>query len=165
LLLTVLAVRMLRLYCKQCKSLVGTRCRHWTTSHDCACCRAAVRRFADCMHLAEPGCSVTAAELERHEHYIKFLAEVKVRFTAMKDGVAWLLWHGKGWHGGLIGGRCTSAQALHGTCGLAGSKGRSARMQLIVSQLNLIRCLITVSSEVRALLLSLTRVSPDSAPT
>jgi putative ribosome biogenesis GTPase RsgA len=38
------------------------------------CCR-----FADCMHLAEPGCAVTEAELERHEHYVKFLAEVKVR--------------------------------------------------------------------------------------
>lgn len=31
------------------------------------------------MHLAEPGCAVTEAELERHEHYVKFLAEVKVR--------------------------------------------------------------------------------------
>lgn len=30
------------------------------------------------MHLAEPGCAVTDAELERHEHYVKFLAEVKV---------------------------------------------------------------------------------------
>uniref|UniRef100_A0A383WD87 EngC GTPase domain-containing protein n=1 Tax=Tetradesmus obliquus TaxID=3088 RepID=A0A383WD87_TETOB len=36
-------------------------------------------RFADCMHLAEPGCAVTAAELERHEHYVKFLAEIKAR--------------------------------------------------------------------------------------
>lgn len=40
---------------------------------------ACPRRFADCMHLAEPGCAVTAADLERHEHYIKFLAEIKVR--------------------------------------------------------------------------------------
>ncbi|KAF6264792.1 hypothetical protein COO60DRAFT_1266780 [Scenedesmus sp. NREL 46B-D3] len=36
-------------------------------------------RFADCMHLAEPGCAVTAADLERHEHYVKFLAEIKAR--------------------------------------------------------------------------------------
>jgi energy-coupling factor transporter ATP-binding protein EcfA2 len=35
-------------------------------------------RFGDCMHLAEPGCAVTAAELQRHEHYVKFLAEIKV---------------------------------------------------------------------------------------
>lgn len=35
-------------------------------------------RFTDCMHLAEPGCAVTAADLERHEHYVKFLAEIKV---------------------------------------------------------------------------------------
>jgi putative ribosome biogenesis GTPase RsgA len=33
------------------------------------------------MHLAEPGCAVTDAELERHEHYVKFLAEVKVCLT------------------------------------------------------------------------------------
>lgn len=51
-------------------------------------CCGAVRRFADCMHLAEPGCSVTAAELERHEHYIKFLAEVKVCHMDFRDGVA-----------------------------------------------------------------------------
>lgn len=30
------------------------------------------------MHLAEPGCAVNGAELERHEHYVKFLAEIKV---------------------------------------------------------------------------------------
>lgn len=41
-------------------------------------------RFADCMHLAEPGCAVTAAELERHEHYVKFLAEVKVRWGLLE---------------------------------------------------------------------------------
>lgn len=35
-------------------------------------------RFTDCMHLAEPGCAVTTADLERHEHYVKFLAEIKV---------------------------------------------------------------------------------------
>jgi putative ribosome biogenesis GTPase RsgA len=32
------------------------------------------------MHLAEPGCAVTAADPERYEHYVKFLAEIKVRF-------------------------------------------------------------------------------------
>jgi putative ribosome biogenesis GTPase RsgA len=30
------------------------------------------------MHLAEPGCAVTAADPERYEHYVKFLAEIKV---------------------------------------------------------------------------------------
>lgn len=35
-------------------------------------------RFDDCMHVAEPGCAVMDAELERYPHYIKFLAEVKV---------------------------------------------------------------------------------------
>ncbi|KAI8472702.1 MAG: hypothetical protein J3K34DRAFT_384159 [Monoraphidium minutum] len=36
-------------------------------------------RFDDCMHVAEPGCAVSGAGLERYPHYLKFLAEVKVR--------------------------------------------------------------------------------------
>jgi ribosome biogenesis GTPase len=36
-------------------------------------------RFDDCLHVAEPGCVVRGAGLERHPYYLKFLAEVKVR--------------------------------------------------------------------------------------
>lgn len=42
-------------------------------------CVATAARFADCLHVAEPGCAVSSAGLERYEHYIKFLAEIKVR--------------------------------------------------------------------------------------
>lgn len=38
------------------------------------------------MHLAEPGCAVTAVELERYEHYVKFLAEIKVRWASWGEG-------------------------------------------------------------------------------
>lgn len=38
------------------------------------------------MHLAEPGCAVTAVELERYEHYVKFLAEIKVRWVSRVGG-------------------------------------------------------------------------------
>lgn len=34
------------------------------------------------MHLAEPGCAVTAHDFERYEHYVKFLAEIKVSLGA-----------------------------------------------------------------------------------
>lgn len=36
-------------------------------------------RFSDCLHLAEPGCAVRGAELERHALYIKMLREIKAR--------------------------------------------------------------------------------------
>ena len=36
-------------------------------------------RFDDCMHVEEPGCAVVAANLERHAHYVKLLAEVRAR--------------------------------------------------------------------------------------
>jgi hypothetical protein len=102
----------------------------------CFCCAASCR-FADCMHLAEPGCAVTAAELERHEHYIKFLAEVKVCCICIciRDGVAWLVWQGKVW---LCGQTCfwSCLSAVHETCGLAGPQGRFECMQSIISYAN-----------------------------
>ncbi|GIL71808.1 hypothetical protein Vretimale_759 [Volvox reticuliferus] len=36
-------------------------------------------RFSDCLHLSEPGCSVSAAGLERYPHYLRFLQEIKIR--------------------------------------------------------------------------------------
>ncbi|EFJ52532.1 hypothetical protein VOLCADRAFT_43862, partial [Volvox carteri f. nagariensis] len=36
-------------------------------------------RFADCLHLSEPGCSVGAAGLARYPHYRRFLQEIKMR--------------------------------------------------------------------------------------
>ncbi|GLI63966.1 hypothetical protein VaNZ11_007134, partial [Volvox africanus] len=36
-------------------------------------------RFSDCLHVAEPGCSVSTAGLERYPHYLRFLQEIKVR--------------------------------------------------------------------------------------
>ncbi len=35
-------------------------------------------RFSDCLHVAEPGCSVSGAGMERYPHYLRFLAEIKV---------------------------------------------------------------------------------------
>jgi ribosome biogenesis GTPase len=43
-------------------------------------------RFDDCLHVAEPGCVVRGAGLERHPYYLKFLAEVKVRGAGVEAG-------------------------------------------------------------------------------
>ncbi len=43
-------------------------------------------RFVDCMHVAEPGCAVSGEGLERYAHYLKFLAEVKVRGLGGLEG-------------------------------------------------------------------------------
>jgi len=48
----------------------------------CQCCCCCCHRFSDCLHLAEPGCAVTPHAFERYEHYLKFLAEIKVKFAA-----------------------------------------------------------------------------------
>lgn len=115
----------LQLSREHCRQSVASTCSRQTSDivepAACFCCVVACR-FADCMHLAEPGCAVTAAELERHEHYIKFLAEVKVRFMSTGDGVAWLVWHGKGWPCGWTAGSCLSA--VHETLWLGRAQGR-----------------------------------------
>lgn len=47
-------------------------------------------RFADCLHVAEPGCSVSGLDLERYGLYLRFLAEVKVgtRCTLLRTTTA-----------------------------------------------------------------------------
>ncbi|GLC41191.1 hypothetical protein PLESTM_001165100 [Pleodorina starrii] len=36
-------------------------------------------RFSDCLHLAEPGCGIREAGLERYAHYTRFLQEIRAR--------------------------------------------------------------------------------------
>eukprot|EP00775_Hariotina_reticulata_P010727 gene10727-10884_t len=81
-------------------------------------------RFSDCMHLAEPGCAVTAHEFERYEHYLKFLAEIKAQFGGFggwsggspppwQQGTGGFGGQG-GWSGGGSGGgrRCRDGRPL-----------------------------------------------------
>ncbi|KAG2501274.1 hypothetical protein HYH03_001078 [Edaphochlamys debaryana] len=40
---------------------------------------ASACRFADCLHVAEPGCAVSGQGVERYSHYLRLLQEIKTR--------------------------------------------------------------------------------------